>query len=77
MALGTCNIVEKERVEHEICTNICKIIKEIIDNVVDDTPDIHDSKIIETVNSQVPKIKTQDKQYLVTKEIHKQMMNDI
>ena len=68
MVLGTFNIVEKETVEHEICTNIWKMIKEIKDNVVDNNPDIEDSKIIERVNSGVSKIEIQDKQYLVIKK---------
>ena len=44
------------------------MIKEIKDNVVDNNPDIEDSKIIERVNSGVSKIEIQDKQYLVIKK---------
>ena len=44
------------------------MIKEIKDNVVDNNPDIEDSKIIERVKSGVSKIEIQDKQYLVIKK---------
>ena len=44
------------------------MIKEIKDNVVDNNPDIEDSKIIERVSSGVSKIEIQDKQYLVIKK---------
>ena len=67
MVLGRSNIVQKEMVEHEICTNICKIIKEIIDNLVEGNPEKDNSKVIERVNSRVSKIEIQDKQDLVNK----------